>query len=121
MWSRRRSSSRSGDAAGRDDQQGLIAGTYIAKNFRGKKVAILHDNQAYGKGLADETKKALNANGVTETLYAAYTPGERDYNALVSRLKGAGIEVMYIGGYYTEAGLILRPQLALDLPLFTPP
>ena len=93
---------------GRDDQQGMIAGTYIAKNFRGKKVAILHDNQAYGKGLADETKKALNANGVTETLYAAYTPGERDYNALVSRLKGAGIEVMYIGGYYTEAGLILR-------------
>jgi branched-chain amino acid transport system substrate-binding protein len=93
---------------GRDDQQGQIAGAYIAKTFPGKRVAILHDNQAYGKGLADETKKALNAAGVQETIYTAYTPGERDYSALVSRLKGANVEVMYIGGYYTEAGLILR-------------
>ncbi len=93
---------------GRDDQQGQVAGAYIAQNFRGKPVAILHDNSAYGKGLADETKKALNAAGVTEALYAAYTPGERDYNALVSRLKQANIEVIYVGGYHTEAGLILR-------------
>jgi len=93
---------------GRDDQQGQVAGAYIAKNFKGKKVAILHDNQAYGKGLAEETKKSLNAGGMTEVLFSAYTPGERDYSALVSRMKGAGVEVMYIGGYYTEAGLILR-------------
>lgn len=93
---------------GRDDQQGQIAGKYIADNFKGKKVAILHDNQAYGKGLAEETKKAMNAAGMQETLFSAYNPGERDYNALVSRLKGAGIQVIYVGGYYTEAGLILR-------------
>ena len=93
---------------GRDDQQGQVAGAYIAKTFPGKKVAILHDNQAYGKGLAEETKKSLNAAGQTEVLFSAYTPGERDYSALVSRMKGAGVEVMYIGGYYTEAGLILR-------------
>lgn len=93
---------------GRDDQQGQIAGAYIAKTFPGKRVAILHDNQAYGKGLAEETKKSLNAAGMQEVIFTAYTPGERDYSALVSRLKGANVEVMYIGGYYTEAGLILR-------------
>ena len=93
---------------GRDDQQGQVAGAHIAREYRGKKVAILHDNSAYGKGLADETKKSLNAGGAQETLYAAYTPGERDYNAIVSRMKGAGVEVIYIGGYHTEAGLILR-------------
>ena len=93
---------------GRDDQQGVIAGTYLATTFKGKKVAVLHDNSAYGKGLADETKKAMNAAGLTETLYAAYTPGERDYAALVSRMKQAGIEVVYVGGYHTETGLIVR-------------
>ena len=93
---------------GRDDQQGLVAGTHIARAFAGKKVAVLHDNSAYGKGLADETKKAMNAAGLQEALYAAYTPGERDYNALVSRMKQAGVEVIYVGGYHTEAGLILR-------------
>ncbi len=93
---------------GRDDQQGLVAGKYLATTFKSKKVAILHDNSAYGKGLADETKKSLNANGLTETLYSAYTPGERDYSAIVSRMKQAGIEVIYVGGYHTETGLIAR-------------
>ncbi|MFC0408760.1 branched-chain amino acid ABC transporter substrate-binding protein [Roseomonas elaeocarpi] len=93
---------------GRDDQQGAVAGKYIATTYKGQPVAILHDNSAYGKGLADETKKSLNGNGVTEALYAAYTPGERDYSAIVSRLKAANIAVIYIGGYHTEAGLILR-------------
>ena len=93
---------------GRDDQQGEIAGKFLATKEKGKKIAFLHDNSAYGKGLADETLKTLKANGGSETLYAAYTPGERDYSAIVSRLKQAGIEVIYVGGYYTEIGLIVR-------------
>jgi len=93
---------------GRDDQQGVVAGDYLAKEFKSQKIAILHDNSAYGKGLADETKKSLNAKGTTEAMYAAYTPGERDYSALVSRMKQAGIDVIYIGGYHTETGLIAR-------------
>jgi branched-chain amino acid transport system substrate-binding protein len=93
---------------GRDDQQGAVAGTYIASHFKERKVAILNDNTSYGKGLADETKKAMNAAGLQETLYSAYVPGERDYSALVSRLKQAGIGVIFLGGYQTEAGLILR-------------
>lgn len=102
---------------GRDDQQGQVAGAYIAKTFPGKKVAILHDNSAYGKGLADETKKSLNAAGMTETVYAAYTPGERDYSALVSRLKSSGVEIIYVGGYHTEAGLILRQAKEQGMPV----
>ena len=48
---------------GRDDQQGGVAGAFIAKNFKGKNIAIVHDKTTYGKGLADETKKALNKAG----------------------------------------------------------
>ena len=93
---------------GRDDQQGEVAGQYLAKHYKNQKIAILHDNSAYGKGLADETKKSLNAAGVKEATYDAYTPGEKDYSAIVSRLKQAGVTVIYIGGYYTEAALIIR-------------
>ena len=93
---------------GRDDQQGAIAGKFLATKFKGKKIAILHDNSAYGKGLADETQKGLAANGGKEAMYAAYTPGERDYSAIVSRMKQAGIDVIYVGGYHTETGLIAR-------------
>ncbi|HEV3396983.1 MAG TPA: branched-chain amino acid ABC transporter substrate-binding protein [Xanthobacteraceae bacterium] len=93
---------------GRDDQQGAVAGAYLAKHYKGKNIAILQDKSTYGKGLADETKKALNKAGVKEKVYEAYTQGDKDFNALVSKLKAAAIDVVYVGGYHTEAGLILR-------------
>jgi branched-chain amino acid transport system substrate-binding protein len=93
---------------GRDDQQGIVAGNYIADHFANAKVAILHDKTAYGKGLADETQKQFHKRGKKETMYEAYTAGEKDYSALVSKMKANQIGVIYIGGYHTEAGLILR-------------
>jgi branched-chain amino acid transport system substrate-binding protein len=93
---------------GRDDQQGIVAGDFLAKQYGKKKIAILHDKTAYGKGLADETKKALNNMGVTEAMYEAYTAGEKDYSALVSKMKSNGVDVFYVGGYHTEAGLMVR-------------
>ncbi len=97
---------------GRDDQQGAVAGKYIAGKYKGKNIAILHDKSTYGKGLADETKAAINKAGLKEKMYEAYTAGEKDFNALVSRMKAANIDVVYVGGYHTEAGLILRQMRA---------
>ena len=93
---------------GRDDQQGIVAGNYIVDNFPGARIALLHDKTAYGKGLADETRKQLHARGAEEAMYEAYTAGEKDYAALVSKMKADNIDIIYIGGYHTEAGLILR-------------
>ena len=93
---------------GRDDQQGEVAGAFLAKEYSGKKVAIIHDKTAYGKGLADATKKNMNKGGLKETMYEAITAGEKDYSALVSKLKSNGIEAVYLGGYHTEGGLIVR-------------
>jgi branched-chain amino acid transport system substrate-binding protein len=93
---------------GRDDAQGKVAGDWLAKKYAGKKVAIVDDKSAYGKGLADETRKALNAAGQTEVLNESINAGEKDYSALVSKLKDAGVEAVYFGGYHPEAGLILK-------------
>ncbi|MBR1271981.1 branched-chain amino acid ABC transporter substrate-binding protein [Bradyrhizobium sp. AUGA SZCCT0222] len=93
---------------GRDDQQGLIAADYIVKNYKGKNVAILNDKTTYGKGLADETKKALNKAGVTEKMFESYNKGDKDFNAIVSRLKRDNIDLVFVGGYHQESGLILR-------------
>jgi branched-chain amino acid transport system substrate-binding protein len=100
---------------GRDDQQGSVAGQYIAKAFKGKNVAILNDKTTYGKGLADETKKGLNAAGVTEKMFESYTKGDKDFNAIVSRLKAEKIDLVYVGGYHQEAGLIVRQMRAQGL------
>ncbi len=93
---------------GRDDQQGQVAGEYLAKNFGDKNIAIINDKTAYGKGLADETQKYMEAAGKKPTLVESYTAGEKDYTALVSKLKQENIGVLYVGGYHTEAGLMVR-------------
>ena len=95
-------------SCGRDDVQGGIAGKYLADHFKGKRVAIIHDKTAYGKGIADETKKAMNAAGLNEAMYEAITQGDKDFSALISKMKQANIDAIYFGGYQTEAGLIVR-------------
>ena len=94
---------------GRDDVQGVYAANYVVDNKVADKVAIIHDKSAYGQGLADEFKKQLNARGVQEVLYEAVTQGDKDFSALVTKMKGAGVQLIYHGGYHTEAGLIIRP------------
>jgi len=93
---------------GRDDQQGKVAGEYIGQTFMGKPVAVLHDKSTGGKGYADVAKATMNAMGLQETLYEAYTAGEQDFTALIAKLKAAKIEAVILGGYHTEAALILR-------------
>jgi branched-chain amino acid transport system substrate-binding protein len=93
---------------GRDDQQGDVAGRYIAEKLKGKKVAVVHDKTPYGKGLADETKKTMNNLGVREVLYEGVNLGEKDFSALVSKFRQLGVEVVMWGGLHTEGGLIVR-------------
>ena len=106
---------------GRDDQQGEVAGAYIAANFKDAKVAVIHDKTPYGQGLADETKKALNAAGVTEAIYEGVNVGDKDFSALIAKMKEAGVTLIYWGGLHTEAGLIIRQTAdqGLKAPLFS--
>jgi branched-chain amino acid transport system substrate-binding protein len=106
---------------GRDDQQGEFAGKWLAEKFAGKKVAVVHDKSAYGKGLADLTKENMNAAGLQEVLYEGITAGEQDYTALVSKLKEAQVDVIYFGGYHPEAALIVRQsrEQGLNAPLLS--
>jgi branched-chain amino acid transport system substrate-binding protein len=93
---------------GRDDQQGRVAGDYILKHFKGKRIAFVNDKTTYGKGLADETLKTIKAGGMDSVLYEGINTGEKDYSALVSKIKQSRADLVYFGGLYTEAGLIVR-------------
>lgn len=92
---------------GRDDQQGAVAANFLARQT-GKKIAILHDKTTYGKGLADETRKHLHELGVTELFYEGISKGEKDYSAIVSKIKASGADIIYWGGLQTEGGLLVR-------------
>ncbi len=93
---------------GRDDQQGKLWAEYALQHLQGKKIAILHDKTTYGKGLADAAKGFMNAGGMKEVLYEGVNTGEKDYSAVVSKVKAAGAEYLMWGGLHTEGGLIIR-------------
>ncbi|XIA67558.1 branched-chain amino acid ABC transporter substrate-binding protein [Bradyrhizobium sp. TZ2] len=92
---------------GRDDKQGVVAAEYILRHFPKKKIAVLDDKSTAGKGIADVVESRLQEAGENITRQS-YVAGEKDYTALVSRMKRDGIQIAYIGGYHTEIGLIVR-------------
>jgi branched-chain amino acid transport system substrate-binding protein len=100
---------------GRDDQQGKVAGDYILKHYKGKNIAIVHDKQTYSQGLAEQVKKTINEGGMKEKMFEAFGKDDKDFNALVSRMKANRIDVVYVGGYHTSAGLMLRQMRAQGL------
>src|SRR5262249_43435517 len=93
---------------GRDDQQGIVAGTLIAAKFKGKRIAIIHDKTTYGQGLAEETRKAINAKGLKEVMFEGVNKDDKDFTALVSKLKSANPDLVYWGGLHDTGGLIVR-------------
>lgn len=93
---------------GRLEEQGEVAGAFLASEYPDARIAIVHDSSAYGKGLADKTKIAMETAGKDAEYYAVYDPGETDYNSLVARLNALDIQVLFIGGYHNEAAIIVR-------------
>ncbi|MDA9463089.1 branched-chain amino acid ABC transporter substrate-binding protein [Bradyrhizobium sp. CCBAU 53415] len=92
---------------GRDDQQGTAAAEYIHRNYPNDRIAVLDDKSTAGKGIADVVEAQLHRFG-ERVIRQSYVAGEKDFRALVSRMKKDGVRVIYIGGYHTEIGLFVR-------------
>ncbi len=93
---------------GRDDQQGMVWAELARDKLKGKKIAVIHDKTTYGKGLADAALDNMHKFGVKEVLYEGVNTGEKDYSAIVSKVKESGADYLMWGGLHTEGGLILR-------------
>ena len=93
---------------GRDDQQGMVWAELARDKLKGKKIAVIHDKTTYGKGLADAALDNMHKFGVKEVLYEGVNTGEKDYSAIVSKVKELGADYLMWGGLHTEGGLILR-------------
>ena len=93
---------------GRDDQQGKLWADLALGDLKDKKIAIVHDKTTYGQGLADAARVAMNAGGKKEVLYEGVNTGEKDYSAIVSKIKASGADYLMWGGLHTEGGLIVR-------------
>ncbi|GAA4718246.1 branched-chain amino acid ABC transporter substrate-binding protein [Brevibacillus fulvus] len=92
----------------RDDQQGSKAAIYAKNQLGVKNAFLIHDKQAYGQGLAEEVKKQFETDGVQVLGFEGVTAGEKDYSAMINQVIAANPEMVYFGGYYAEAGIIVK-------------
>lgn len=93
---------------GLDSLQGPTAGKYIAEQVKPSKVAVIHDKQQYGEGIATAVRDVLREAGIEVPVFEGVTAGDKDFSALIAKLRQAGVDFVYYGGYHPELGLILR-------------
>jgi len=105
---------------GRDDQQGRIAADFVINQLRLKKVAILHDKTTYGQGLADEFKRFIHGK-VEVVYYGGIIQGDKDFKTVLTTIKEKKPEIIYFGGVYPEAGLLVKQarELGIGVPFMS--
>ena len=100
---------------GLDSLQGPVAGRFVADSIKPKRMAVIHDKQQYGEGIATAVKKTVEESGVDVVMFEGITAGDKDFSALVAKLKRNNVDFVYYGGYHPELGLILRQSAELGL------
>lgn len=103
-----------------DSYQGTAMANYALKNLSKSKAVIIMDSSSdYGKGLAKNFADTFKAAGATIVAEEAYVKGDTDFSAILTKIKGLDFDVIFIPGYYNEAGLIIKQARALgiDVPV----
>ncbi|AXU97272.1 branched-chain amino acid ABC transporter substrate-binding protein [Erwinia persicina] len=100
---------------GLDSDQGPTAAKYILNEVKPQRIAVVHDKQQYGEGLARSVQESLKKSGGNVVLFEGVTAGDKDFSTLVARLKKDNVDFVYFGGYHPEMGQILRQARAAGL------
>ncbi len=107
---------------GLDSLQGTLAAEYIKDNLKPQRLAVIHDKQQYGEGLATTVRNMLAEAGTEAVMFEGVTPGDKDFSALIAKFKRNDVDFVYYGGYHPELGLILRQsrEKGFDAPFMGP-
>src|SRR5438876_9171387 len=98
----------------RDDAEAPADVSFMQQWLKASKIAIMHDNTTYAKGVADSAKQSAQAAGMTVTYFDAITPGQKDYTAALVKVNTGHPDVLFYTGYYPEFGLLAKEYVALS-------
>ncbi len=98
-----------------DSAQGVVDARFIYDQLGARNIALLHDNTDYGKGLADEVKAEFERLGGTVTAFEAIDPEDQNYRSVLTDLVEDAPEVIFFGGYQTQAALLVTQMQEVGL------
>jgi branched-chain amino acid transport system substrate-binding protein len=90
-----------------DAAQGPEGANFVTKGLKAKKIYAISDKSEYGQGLIDEFVPVAKANGA-EVLTEGVPAKTTNYKPVISKIKASGADVVYYGGYYSDAGLLVK-------------
>lgn len=92
-----------------DSFQGVTMANFAANNLSAKNAVIIQDNSSdYAKGLAKNFVETFEAAGGTIVAQEGYVAKDKDFNAILTSIKGKDFDVIFLPGYYQEAGLVIK-------------
>ena len=103
-----------------DSYQGTAMATYAKSKFEATRAAIISDSSSdYAKGLAENFVKQFEGSGGEIVAHESYVSGDTDFNAIITNIKTKNFDILFIPGYYNEAGLIIKQARAqgIDVPV----
>jgi branched-chain amino acid transport system substrate-binding protein len=100
---------------GTDGQQGPVAAKYIVSKIHPKHIAIVHDKQSYGLGVASSVRDNLQKLGAKVEMFEAINHDDTDFSALITKMKERHIDFVYYGGYHPALILLLKQSKDLGL------
>ncbi|MEK7274649.1 MAG: branched-chain amino acid ABC transporter substrate-binding protein [Candidatus Desantisbacteria bacterium] len=102
-----------------DDVQGSFGANYCIDNLKITTAAVIHDKTAYGQGLAEEFKKQFESRQAKILSFDGINIGDKDFRALLTRIKNEKPGLLYFGGMYSECGLLTKQakELGLQVPV----
>lgn len=104
----------------KDSFQGVTMANFALNNLGAKKAVVIKDTSSdYGKGLAENFISTFKSAGGEIVEELGYVKGDKDFNAVLTSIRGKDFDVIFIPGYYDEAGLIIKQarDLKIDAPV----
>jgi len=99
-----------------DSFQGVTMANFALNNLEAKKAVIIQDKSSdYAAGLAKNFKETFTAGGGEIVGEEGYVAKDKDFNAILTKIKGQEFDVIFLPGYYQEAGLIIKQARDLDI------
>jgi len=98
-----------------DNAQGDFAATFMIESLGAEKIALIHDNTTYAKGLADWTQRYVEELGGEVVFFEAITPGAKDFSAVLAKVKQRQPDAIYFTGYFSDGGLLLKQARDLGI------
>ena len=95
---------------GRDDDQSKIAGRFMAEYLKAKTVYIVDDKTTYSQGLAENVAKVAAASGMTVLNHDHVNQGDKDFSAVLTKIKAASPDVFYMSLQNSATGSLMAIQ-----------